>query len=134
MTHLYTLLVGGTVLGSPDQPDASAIAWAGDIVIAIGNDVDVRSISRGDSAVVELDGAFVLPVGDGPVPGWPSSRVFEVGGPADLAVVADDPRRTGIHAGSGAKVLALVRAGRVVAGALPIETGHDHGGTHESDS
>ena len=50
VTHLYTLLLGGTVITSPGQPDVSAIAWAADTVIALGSDDNVRAASRGDSS------------------------------------------------------------------------------------
>jgi predicted amidohydrolase YtcJ len=100
VTHLYTLLLGGTVIPGGGQPDVSAIAWAGDIVIALGSDEDVRAISRGDSYFVDLRGAVVVPL---------EEATLEVGGPADLAVLSADPRKT----------LAVVRGGRVVSGALP---------------
>jgi len=70
MTHLYTLLVGGTVIPG-DGPEVEAIAWADDTILTLGSESDVRAISRGDSDIVELDGEFVIPVGpDGPT--WPS--------------------------------------------------------------
>ncbi len=117
MTHLYTVLVGGTVVPRGGQPDVSAVAWAEDIVLALGSDDDVSAISRGDSHFVELGGAFVAPLGDG---------LLEVGGRADLAVFAADPRVE-----SGRRPLAVVRGGRVVEGALPgvhanAEADHDH--------
>jgi hypothetical protein len=98
VTHEYTLLVGGTVLPGDGQPDVSAIAWAADIVIALGSDDQVRATSRGDSHVVDLGGAFVEPIEVG---------TLEVGGRADLSVRVGD------------RVVAVVRGGRVVEGALP---------------
>ena len=83
MTHKYTLLVDAVVLPGGGAPDATAIAWAEDTVIAIGNSEDVASISRGDSHVFTLAGATVVPRDGG---------VLEVGGPADLEVVEGDPR------------------------------------------
>jgi predicted amidohydrolase YtcJ len=100
VTHLYTLLLGGTVIPGGGQPEVSAIAWAGDMVIALGSDADVRAISRGDSHFVDLAGALVVPLGEG---------TLEVGGPADMAVLSADQRKT----------LAVVRGGRLVSGALP---------------
>ncbi len=78
MTHLYTLLLGGTVMPGDGQPDVSAIAWAEEIVLALGTDDEVRAISRGDSHFVELAGKVVVPLGE----------TLEVGGPADMAVLS----------------------------------------------
>ena len=93
MTHLYTLLIGGTVISGRDEPDASAIAWAADTVIALGSDDDVRATSRGDSHVIDLRGASVVALGEGPDVLWPPDATLEVGGRADLAVLESDPRR-----------------------------------------
>ncbi len=115
MTHKYTLLVDAVVLPGGGAPDATAIAWAEDTVIAIGNSEDVAAISRGDSHVFTLAGATVVPRAGG---------VLEVGGPADLEVVEGDPRTAAL---GGARVLAVVRGGQVVEGALPgASGGHDH--------
>ena len=98
MTHEYTLLVGGTVVPGGGRPNVSAIAWAADVLIALGSDDQVRATSRGDSHVVDVGGAFVEPIDD---------ATLEVGGPADLSVRI------------GGRVVAVVRGGRVVEGALP---------------
>jgi predicted amidohydrolase YtcJ len=66
VTHRYTRLIGATHLSGRDEPDASAIAWAADTVIALGSDDDVRRTSRGDSHVIDLGGASVVPLGGGP--------------------------------------------------------------------
>lgn len=127
VTHLYTVLVGGTVIPGGGEPDVSAICWAGDTVLALGTDDEVRGISRGDSHLVDLEGAFVVPFGD----------VLEVGGPADLVVLSEDPRAAGGPTGSGPPAVAVVRGGRVVEGALPGAPPHgdhgDHGDHHHSD-
>ena len=119
MTHRYTLLVGGTVIPGRDEPDVTAIAWAEDTVIALGSDDDIRGVSRGDSHLVDLDGATVVPLGDGLDARWPVDATLEVGGRADLAVLRRDPRVAGAAAGPEPPALAVIRRGQVVAGALP---------------
>ena len=98
MTHEYTLLVGATILPGGDLPACEAIAWAGDTVLALGSDAEVRAISRGDSHVLAFKGAFVVPL----------AAPLEVGGPADLAVLAGDPR----PGGAGGEPIAVFRGGR----------------------
>jgi hypothetical protein len=121
VTHEYTLLVGGTVMAGAGMEHATAIAWAADTILAIGTDEEVRAISRGDSHVVDLQGAWVVPLA-------PGAAVLEVGGRADLAVFPHDPRPgTGDPVDSHAfPPLAAVLDGRVVAGALPGLHDHDH--------
>lgn len=140
MTHLYTLLVGGTVIPGGDKPDASAIAWAADTVIAIGGDEEIRAISRGDSHLIDLRGAIVVPLaaaGKDADATWPADATLEVGGRADLAVLNSDPRRAHARAharpatDSTPRALALVRGGRIVKGALPGASAHgDHDHAH----
>lgn len=114
MTHEYTLLSGGRVIRGASQPDATAIAWAADTVLAIGTDEEVRAISRGDSHFVDLAGLTVVPLtADGTVR-WPSGGVLEIGGRADLAVLA-----RGDEAKADPRTIAVIRGGRVVSGALP---------------
>jgi predicted amidohydrolase YtcJ len=129
VTHLYTLLLGGTVITGRDEPDASAIAWAADTVIAIGTDDEVRRTSRGDSRVIDLGGAVVLPLDETGGARWPPAATLEVGGRADLVLLEHDPRRAVVPAGRRLSTIALVRGGVVVAGHLPgaeAEPGHDH--------
>jgi len=135
VTHEYTLLVGGVVISGGDGPDATAIAWAEDTILAIGPEEEVRAISRGDSHLVDLRGAFVVPLALDGDAGWNSTGSLEVGGRADLAVFRFDPRPP---MGDGAEAqavepLALVHGGRVVAGSLPGVHGHDHHGDHDED-
>ncbi|MGZ8437312.1 MAG: hypothetical protein ACXWXR_02080 [Candidatus Limnocylindrales bacterium] len=118
MTHRYTLLVGGTVIPGRDEPDVTAIAWAEDTVIALGSDDKVRGVSRGDSLIIDLEGATVVPLGDGSDACWPVDATLEVGGRADLAVLRRDPR-AGDAAGHELPAAAVVRGGRVVTGTLP---------------
>jgi hypothetical protein len=108
MTHRYTLLVGGLVLPGGDGPACTAIAWADDTVLALGSDAEVDGVSRGDSHRYDLAGARVVPFGE----------PLEVGSTADLRVLEGDA------------VVAVVRAGRVVAGALPGGAPGDHGHAH----
>jgi len=75
VSHLYTLLVGGMVMPGGGKPDCSAIAWAEDVVLGLGTDAEVMSISHGDSTLIDLGGAFVVPLGEG---------TLEVGGPCRL--------------------------------------------------
>ena len=112
MTHGYSILVGAVVLPGGEEPAAEAIAWAFDTILAIGSDAAVRSISRGDSHVLDAAGGFVVPL-------EPSADArLEVGGPADLAVLDGDPRARTAPGRQPPRTLAVVRAGRVVGGTL----------------
>ncbi len=115
MTHEYTILLGGSVHVTPGRPNAgnrpgsstpapvaTAIAWADDTVLAVGSDAAVRAISRGDSRFIELHGAHVVPP-DG---------ALEPGAPADFDILTADPT------GGNLRVVAVVRGGHVVDGAL----------------
>ncbi len=82
MTHEYTLLTGAIVLPGGGIAPCEAIAWAHGTVLALGSEAEVRAISRGDSHSLAYPGAFVVPLGE----------ALEVGGPADLVVLAGDPR------------------------------------------
>ena len=129
MTHTYTLLIGGIVIAGSGRTDATAVAWAEDTVLAIGTDAEVRAISRGDLDLVDLHGAFVVPLAADAEPAWPSAATLDVGGRADLAVLPRDPRLAigdGVEARS-LEPLAFIRGGRVVAGALPGVHGQDDG-------
>jgi len=119
VTHEYTLLIRGTIISGREEADVSAIAWAADTVIALGSDDEVRGTSRGDSRVIDLAGAIVVGLGEGPDAHWPPDATLEVGGRADLAVLGSDPRRIDAPGGRRLPALAVVRGGRVVAGRLP---------------
>ncbi len=126
MTHLYTILVGGTVIPGSDAPAVSAIAWAGDTVLGLGSDAEMRGLSRGDSWFVDLQGACVVPLGDDDA-AWPIDATLEVGGRVDLAILELDPRSGG-EEGRANPALAVVRGGVVVSGRLPGVGGdEDHG-------
>ena len=122
MTHEYTLLLGGTVITGRSGPDVAAIAWAADTVLALGTEMEVRSISRGDSHVVRIPGRFVAPLAAGAGGAWPADATLELGGPADLVVLDRDPRVAADDGGSDGgdsqpvQVVAIVRAGRVETG------------------
>ena len=105
MTHRYTLLVGGAILPGPGEPAVSAIAWAEGVVLVMGTDEQVRAVSRGDSHVIDLHGAFVVP----------ASGTIEIGDLADLDVRIDDPRAT---PGASHPTMARIRGGHVVSGSL----------------
>jgi len=114
VTHEYTILTGGRVLATAETaadslavPHPTAIAWAEDTVLAVGTDEAVLAVSRGDSRFHDLRGAVVRPVSGG--------ARLEPGAAADFAVLSAAPDSQGIRL----RPIAVVRAGRVVAGALP---------------
>jgi len=120
VTHEYTLLLGGRVIRGGDAPEATAIAWAADTILVIGSDEEVRSISRGDSRFVELGGATVIPLSSGEAR-WPPTNTLELGGEASVAVLPRLPA-----GGKPPEPIALVVAGRLVSGELPVSV--DRGG------
>jgi predicted amidohydrolase YtcJ len=81
MTHHYTVLYGGTILtldgarptdvasragGDPGVPDAAgrratAICYANDRILAVGDDAEILALAGPDSHVVDLRGRAVLP-------------------------------------------------------------------------
>ena len=119
MTHEYTLLVGGTILPGRAQPPVSAMAWADGTVIALGTDAEIRALSRGDSAILRLGGAFVVPVDPAGNVSWPPAVALEIGGPADLAILDADPR----DANQPPRPLAVIRGGHGTEGGLPSSPG-----------
>ena len=106
MTHEYTLLLGATVLPGGGAPPCEALAWASGIILALGSEAEIRAISRGDSHLMELRDRFVVPL-EGPL---------EVGAPADLAVLAADPRE--MRGPGGQWRVAVIRGGHLVEGSL----------------
>jgi hypothetical protein len=106
VTHEYTILHDATVLtGDEECPRATALAWAADTILAIGETATVRAISRGDSrfiaeavALADMTRAeAILASFRRPDPTQPA-RCLEIGEPADLAEVA--PRRRAARAAS----------------------------------
>jgi predicted amidohydrolase YtcJ len=104
VTHEYTILLGGRVESADGERLGSAIAWAADTILAVGEDDRVAAISRGDSRFVTIPGLVVSPLG--------RSGSLEVGGPADM-VIRDPavPRKR--------LAVATVRDGQLVGGTLP---------------
>lgn len=94
------IATGGRIHGGREVGGAvpTAIAWAADVVLAVGPDDVVRAISRGDSTFLALDGCVVTPLDPG--------AVLEPGAPADLAFWGP-----GSEPGAGSRQVALVRAG-----------------------
>lgn len=119
MTHEYTLLVGGTILTTLGQPPVGSMAWAAGTVIALGTEDQVRGISRGDSTVLNLHGSFVAPLDPNGAFDWPPRVDLEIGGPADIAILNEDPRT----ARARRRPMALIRGGHVVEGSLPASGG-----------
>jgi hypothetical protein len=139
VTHEYVIGVHGLVepwLPHDDGPAPTAIAWALDRVLAVGQDPQVRAISRGDSTFLDLGGCTVTPLprdleaaeaclepvafGDGAPPSvadqllraglLPMEAVLEPGSSADLAFWRTTPRQR------GARLVAVVRDGAFTEG------------------
>lgn len=45
----------------PSLPEASALAISGDIIQAVGNDVDIRKLAGPETKIIDLQGAFAMP-------------------------------------------------------------------------
>ena len=58
MTHEYVIAYHGSIEPRGDAL-TTAIGWADEAVLAVGSDEVVRSISRGDSTFIDLDGCVV---------------------------------------------------------------------------
>jgi predicted amidohydrolase YtcJ len=62
VTPLTLALVNGRVRTlDPDAPAATAVGVAGDTIVAVGDDADVRAAADGATEVVDLRGAAVVP-------------------------------------------------------------------------
>lgn len=99
MTHEYVVALGGRIQGVVGRvgAPATAVAWAGDRLLAVGPDDVVAAISRGDSLFLDLAGAVVRPLGD-------DAPALDVGAPADLAFEV------------GGRPVATLRSGRFTDG------------------
>lgn len=149
VTHEYTILHGGTILsGAADASPATAIAYAHGIILAVGDDASVRSVSRGDSTFVDLEGLVVVPLaaverGSDSIARLPRAVVDPAarrgailtvegdddaagwlvpGSPADLAILSADPTALPRDRAGEVAVVATVRAGRGTGG--PFGAGH----------
>ena len=121
MTHEYTILANGVVEGHREavsalptmtataEARATAVAYAGGVVLAVGTDAEVRAISRGDSRLIDLEGRRVIPLAHAATLAWPPScdrdgldrlamlairgspaNELDIGSPADFAVCSKD--------------------------------------------
>lgn len=127
MTHEYRILVEGNVIRGAGEPDATAIAWAGGTILALGTDEEVRAISRGDSDFTSLDGAFVASVAREGSGRWEPEGVLEVGATATFGIFTRDPRSASSGRGASGPPGAVVRDGSVVKGRLPLGGGRRMG-------
>lgn len=60
--HADRLFVNGVVWTADDaRPRAQALAVAGDRILAVGSDAEIRALAAPDTAVVDLHGRLVLP-------------------------------------------------------------------------
>jgi hypothetical protein len=138
VTHEYVIASGGRIV--PGREGDTAIAWAADHVLAVGEDDVVRAMSRGDSTFLDLAGCLVtaLPGDPRQADALVSGLVLEAeadgdpvallartglldrdailgpGSPADLAFW-DIPPTEGQEGGRGAvRLVAVLRAGAFV--------------------
>ena len=125
MTHEYTVATNGVVLGSSTGGTATALAWAEDTILAVGDDPTVRAVSRGDSTFIDLAGRAVSAGHDvaGATRqmretvrrGDPDLQVGELepGAPADLLIWSHDPRRLAPGAADQLHVVGTVAGGHL---------------------
>ena len=116
MTHHYTILHGGTILtldgahptdaasraAGADVPDAAgrratALCYAHERVLAVGNDAEIMALAGRDSHIVDLRGRAVLP-------GFvePHAHAYWEGFVAGMALLAGRERRAAIRGVPGA--------------------------------
>lgn len=145
VTHEYTILYDTTVLtGDEACPRATALAWAADTILAVGEATAVRAISRGDSRFMALPGRSITLAPDRPEvverglreavsrgdkagveailaelgergERGPARRV-EIGEPADLAIWSGDPTVLAPGEAGRLRLEAVVRRGRFTQG------------------
>jgi len=141
VTHEYTILYDATVLtGDEGCPRATALAWAADTILAVGETATVRAISRGDSRFIALPGRLITLLPDRPEaverslreavgladasaadlilaslhrPGPKDPvRRLDIGEPADLAIWSADPTTLAPGEAGRLRLEAIVRGGR----------------------
>ena len=125
MTHEYTVATGGLVLGGGTGAKATALAWAEDTILAVGDDATVRAVSRGDSTFVDLAGRAVS-AGRDAVEATRRLRAavrtgsseldleeLEPGTAADLLIWSHDPRALAPKEAEQLHVVATVVGGRL---------------------
>jgi len=94
VTHEYVIALSGHIRSTSSEAEATAVGWAAEAILAVGTDEAVRSISRGDSTFLDLDGCLVTPRD----PDDPAASL-EPGAPADLAFWRDGELVATVEAG-----------------------------------
>jgi predicted amidohydrolase YtcJ len=145
VTHEYTILYDAIVLtGDEACPRATALAWAADTILAVGETATVRAISRGDSRFIALPGRLITPAPTRPhaleqglreavaladtaraesilaslgrlAPTDPV-RCLRIGELADLAIWSADPAALAPREAASLRIEAVVRGGRFTRG------------------
>jgi predicted amidohydrolase YtcJ len=128
MTHEYTVATGGHILGSGQRSPATALAWAEHIVLAVGDDREVRAVSRGDSTFLDLAGravsagtdaaAATRQLRDAVARGRTAAiadlvGVLEPGSTADLLIWSRDPRTLAPDEAEELDLVGFVRGGHL---------------------
>jgi predicted amidohydrolase YtcJ len=130
MTHEYTVATNGFVLGGAGSGRATALAWAEDTILAVGDDATVRAVSRGDSTFVDLAGRAVSAGQDAAGatarlrasvragsagPGLEALGLDELepGSAADLLIWSHDPRTLAPEDAEQLQVVATVVGGKL---------------------
>lgn len=128
MTHEYTVATGGHILGGGGKAPATALAWAEHTVLAVGDDTEVRAVSRGDSTFLDLAGRAVSAGTDAAVAtlqlreavaGGRAGAIvdlvdaLEPGSAADLLIWSCDPRTLAPDEAAELVLVGFVRDGRL---------------------
>jgi predicted amidohydrolase YtcJ len=128
MTHEYTVATGGHILGGTGTGSATALAWAEHTILAVGDDSEVRAVSRGDSTFLDLAGRAVSAGTDAAAATRQLREavahrragaiadlveVIEPGSAADLLLWSCDPRTLAPDEAAELVVVGVVRDGRL---------------------
>ena len=119
MTHEYTLLIGGTVITGRDEPDATAIAWAADTVIALGSDDEVRGRRAATRTSSTSEARVSWRWATARTPAGRPTRRSRSAGPPIWRCWTPTHVNWALQPGGRLRLSLVVRAGRVVAGGLP---------------